>query len=191
MIIKEILEKYLKGENISENLKNMEFNEVFPEIACLKNVMQDKIYHPEGDVLTHILMMIEVLDINERNENIFWSIIYHDSGKFLTYPTFKNHEKKSVEILEKNKFKLNLKDDQIEEIKKLILHHETILKLMLNNSINEESVKKLSLEVNLKDLLKLYKCDVLGRGYKNNYLELKAIDEVEKLYNLQTKTYEL
>ncbi|SJZ47314.1 HD domain-containing protein [Cetobacterium ceti] len=185
--IERLVKKYLDNEDLKGELSKKEFQNEFYEIYSLKDIIQDKIFHPEGDVLIHISMMLEVLKKEERNKIIFWSILYHDCGKRETYPNFKNHGEKSLEIFKKNKSKLYLNKNEEKEIEDLILYHEEILKLMLEKNINEKSVKELSKKVNINNLLLLYKCDVLGRGYKNNKEELESIDKVRELYNLQKK----
>ncbi|MCJ8341882.1 MAG: HD domain-containing protein [Cetobacterium sp.] len=185
--IERLVKKYLDNEDLKDELSKKEFQNEFYEIYSLKDIIQDKIYHPEGDVLTHIFMMLEVLKKEERNKIIFLSILYHDCGKKETYPNFKKHGEKSLEIFKKNKSKLYLNKKEEKEIEDLILYHEEILKLMLEKNINEKSVKELSKKVNINNLLLLYKCDVLGRGYKNNKEELESINKVRELYNLQKK----
>ena len=58
---------------------------VLPEIAAMKGVGQPPQYHPEGDVWTHTLLMIEQLPA-ETPATLAWGVLFHDVGK---PPTFR------------------------------------------------------------------------------------------------------
>ena len=58
---------------------------VLPEIAAMKGVEQPPQYHPEGDVWTHTLLMIEQLP-HGSPATLAWGVLLHDVGK---PPTFR------------------------------------------------------------------------------------------------------
>jgi poly(A) polymerase len=58
---------------------------VLPEIAAMKGVGQPPQYHPEGDVWTHTLLMIEQLPAGTP-ATLAWGVLLHDVGK---PPTFR------------------------------------------------------------------------------------------------------
>jgi len=58
---------------------------VLPEVAAMKGVEQPAQYHPEGDVWTHTLAMIEGLPAG-CPETLAWGVLLHDVGK---PPTFR------------------------------------------------------------------------------------------------------
>ena len=60
-------------------------NEVLPEIASMKGVAQPAPYHPEGDVWTHTLMLLEQLEPG-CSMMLAWGALLHDVGK---PPTFR------------------------------------------------------------------------------------------------------
>ncbi len=60
-------------------------NEVLPEVAAMKGVEQPPQFHPEGDVWTHTLMLLEQLEPG-CSETLAWGALLHDVGK---PPTFK------------------------------------------------------------------------------------------------------
>jgi putative nucleotidyltransferase with HDIG domain len=60
-------------------------NEVLPEIARMKGVAQPPQYHPEGDVWTHILLVLEQLTAGVSC-TLAWGALLHDVGK---PPTFR------------------------------------------------------------------------------------------------------
>jgi putative nucleotidyltransferase with HDIG domain len=58
---------------------------VLPEVAAMKGVSQPPQYHPEGDVWTHTLLMIDELD-RQSPATLGWGVLLHDVGK---PPTFR------------------------------------------------------------------------------------------------------
>jgi poly(A) polymerase len=59
--------------------------EVLPEVATMKGVEQPPQYHPEGDVWTHTLLMLEGLPARPP-ATLAWGVLLHDVGK---PPTFR------------------------------------------------------------------------------------------------------
>ena len=75
--------------------------EVLPEVAEMKGVEQPPQYHPEGDVWTHTLMMLERLD--HPSITLALGVLLHDVGKPDTFRIaerirFDGHVEKGVEI---------------------------------------------------------------------------------------------
>jgi poly(A) polymerase len=58
---------------------------ILPEVAVMKGVEQPPQYHPEGDVWTHTLLMLEGLPAGS-SATLAWGILLHDVGK---PPTFR------------------------------------------------------------------------------------------------------
>ncbi len=58
--------------------------EVLPEIAAMKGVEQPPQYHPEGDVWTHTLLLLERLEAG-CPLTLAWGALLHDVGKPPTY----------------------------------------------------------------------------------------------------------
>ena len=59
--------------------------QVLPEVAAMQGVEQPPQYHPEGDVWTHTLLMLEGLPAG-TSATLAWGILLHDVGK---PPTFR------------------------------------------------------------------------------------------------------
>jgi poly(A) polymerase len=62
---------------------------LLPEVARMKGVAQPPQYHPEGDVWTHTLMLLENLPLTST-PTLAWGVLLHDVGK---PPTFASAEK--------------------------------------------------------------------------------------------------
>jgi poly(A) polymerase len=61
--------------------------EILPEVDRLRGVLQPPLYHPEGDVWQHTLMMLDLLPGNVKTANdcqLAWSALLHDTGKAVT-----------------------------------------------------------------------------------------------------------
>ena len=61
-----------------------------PEINALANVEQPPLYHPEGDVLTHTLLLLEHMAY--PSILLGWTALLHDIGKPETQSIDENSE---------------------------------------------------------------------------------------------------
>ncbi|HZN40095.1 MAG TPA: CCA tRNA nucleotidyltransferase [Planctomycetota bacterium] len=52
---------------------------VLPEVAAMRGVTQPPLYHPEGDVLTHVCLVLD--HVPEGDLGLAWSAVLHDVGK--------------------------------------------------------------------------------------------------------------
>jgi poly(A) polymerase len=52
---------------------------ILPEVAAMDGVTQPPEYHPEGDVLTHVSMVLD--HVPEGDPVLAWSAVLHDAGK--------------------------------------------------------------------------------------------------------------
>lgn len=53
---------------------------LLPEVAALEGQAQPPQFHPEGDVFTHTVMMLDDMPA-ERNRTLAWAVLLHDIGK--------------------------------------------------------------------------------------------------------------
>lgn len=104
-IREEMLKALTKSQKPSKFFYTMEslgqLDSVFPELAALKHIKQDEFHHPEGDVFTHTM---HVLDRTPNNIYLRVAALLHDTGKVST-TTFSGakvsaigHEKVSADI---------------------------------------------------------------------------------------------
>ena len=117
--IREELNKMLLGKNPERAFRLLAEYEllsvILPEVDCLRGIEQNPIYHPEGDVFEHTMLMLKHFTL--KNIDLAWSILLHDVGKKITQEFsddgvhFYCHEVESVEIarqvLERLKFSKN------------------------------------------------------------------------------------
>ena len=77
--------------------------DILPEVAAMKGVAQPPEFHPEGDVWTHTLLMLDQL--REPSVTLALGVLLHDVGKPPTFRVadrirFDGHVEKGVEMAE-------------------------------------------------------------------------------------------
>ena len=186
--------EYLPKESVYEELKKLflksfkpsigfelirEFGilKYFSELEALINCVQDKEYHPEGDVWIHTMMCIDELakilkEEKIENENrklfLFYAVLCHDLGKpFCTKEingkiTSYKHESLGIELTISFLSKLTNEKKFIEIVSSLVKNHLIPFQLYLAES-SLKAIKRLSLKVNIEDLCLVCLADCLGR----------------------------
>ncbi len=102
--------------------------EVLPEIAAMKGVEQPPQYHPEGDVWTHTLLMLESLQ-QDCTPTLAIGVLLHDVGKPPTFRVaedrirFDQHVSVGVRMAEAICRRLRLSQGQTGQIAALVEHH--------------------------------------------------------------------
>ncbi len=104
---------------------------VLPEIAAMKGVEQPPQYHPEGDVWTHTLLMLEGLPAG-CPATLAWGVLLHDVGKPATFRSaretgdrirFDGHVEVGLAIGKLILGRLRFSNDDTEQILSLVEHH--------------------------------------------------------------------
>ena len=94
--INEILLKSLKPSEDLERLiiEGYLDKEPFNKIKKLNNIEQNPKYHPEGSVLKHVLLVVDLASEYKKYSNdekvIMWAALLHDIGKLTTTRVRKN-----------------------------------------------------------------------------------------------------
>jgi poly(A) polymerase len=105
--------------------------EVLPEVTAMKDVQQPPQYHPEGDVWTHTLMMIEGLPTG-GSPTLAWGVLLHDVGKPPTFRSaketgdrirFNNHVEVGVRMAEEICRRFRFSNEETGQILALIANH--------------------------------------------------------------------
>ena len=114
--------------------------EVLPEIARMKGVEQPPQYHPEGDVWTHTLMLLEHLAKSEgvagadASETLAWGMLLHDVGKPATFTPpnpakpgdrirFNGHVEVGLAVARTILNRLRFSNEDAAQILALVQHH--------------------------------------------------------------------
>ena len=190
--------EYLPKERIFEELKKLFLKSIkpsvgfeliyelgilkyFPELKALIGCIQDKEYHPEGDVWIHTMMCLDELAriIKEKNIEdeykkmyLFYGILCHDLGKpYCTQEingkiTSYKHESLGIEPTISFLSKLTNEKRFIDIVCTLVKNHLAPFQLYLAES-SLKAIKRLSLKVNIEDLCLVCLADCLGREIPN------------------------
>ena len=162
-------------------MKELGILKYFSELEILINCIQDKEYHPEGDVWIHTMMCLDELARILREENIedeyrklylFYGVLCHDLGKpFCTEEikgkiTSHKHEVLGIEPTISFLLKLTNEKNFIDIVCSLVKNHLAPFQLYLAVS-SLKAIKRLSLKVNIEDLCLVCLADCLGRNIPN------------------------
>lgn len=104
---------------------------VLPEMVKMKGVQQPPQYHPEGDVWTHTMLMMEGLPAGST-ATLAWGVLLHDIGKPATFRSaketgdrirFDGHVEVGMAIATDILSRLRFSNGQTGQILSLIEHH--------------------------------------------------------------------
>ncbi len=99
---------------------------VLPEVKALQGVAQPPEFHPEGDVWTHTLLMLEGL--KQATPTLALGVLLHDVGKPPTFSVrdrirFDNHVEVGAKMAEALCSRLRLPSRETERVVELVRHH--------------------------------------------------------------------
>jgi poly(A) polymerase len=107
--------------------------QVLPEVARMKGVQQPPQYHPEGDVWTHTMMLLEHLE-RGASATLAWGMLLHDVGKPATFTPpdpakpgdrirFNGHVEVGVAVARTILNRLRFSNEDAAQILALVKHH--------------------------------------------------------------------
>ncbi len=113
-----------RGFELLDNTGLLE--QVLPEVKAMQGVEQPPEFHPEGDVWTHTLMMLEGL--RTPTPTLAFGVLLHDVGKPRTFAVrerirFDNHVEVGAKMAEEICNRLRLSSRDIEQVVDLVRHH--------------------------------------------------------------------
>ena len=100
--------------------------EVLPEVKAMQGVQQPPEFHPEGDVWTHTMMMLEGL--KSPTPTLALGTLLHDVGKPSTFTVrerirFDNHVEVGAKMAEAICARLRLSSRETDRVAELVRHH--------------------------------------------------------------------
>lgn len=152
----------------------------------LKNVPQEKKFHPEGNVWNHTKLVIDraakVKDFSLNSDIFMWAALFHDIGKIETTKFIKgryrsyNHDKVGEDITFRILINYTNKEnvDKICEIVGFHMHHIYIM-----NDLPFANIPLLINSSCYNDIILLFICDKLGRGNQTLEEKKKALLDVK------------
>jgi poly(A) polymerase len=135
--------------------------DVLPEVAAMKGVEQPPEYHPEGDVWTHTLMMLDGL--REPAPSLAWGVLLHDVGKPGTFRVapdrirFDGHVEVGIEIARRIMRRLRFSNADCEQVAALIANH---MKFKDVGRMRESTLKRFLRQPRFDEHLELHRLDV-------------------------------
>lgn len=164
---------------------NSEFqNYPFQCFVQLIGLEQSPKYHPEGDVWTHTMMVVDeaakVRHLSSSPTVFMWSSLLHDIGKPSTTKIRKgritsyDHDREGASMAESFLTYFDLDPSFIQEVKNLVRYHMHILYVV--NKLPYGDIKGLKRDANIKDVALLGWCDRMGRGNADAEQEKKVIE---------------
>jgi len=151
----------------------------FLEVKDLINVPQEPSHHPEGDVYTHTMMVLDKAAEKKAEVSNYkyfmMAALCHDFGKKLTteYNSEKQkiqaieHEKAGVELARNFVKKIYNEKDMIKYVTNMVEMHMKPNSLINNNSSNRSYMEMFDKSVKPDDLILLAECDYMGRAIEN------------------------
>ena len=172
-IDKILLQSSKPSEEIKKLIKDGYFDtEPFNLIKNLVKIEQNPKYHPEGNVLNHILLVTDnASNLKEKSRDkraFMWGAFLHDIGKLTTTKIRKNRitsynhdtegEKIALDFLDK----LTDDEDFKKRVSKLVRWH--MQPLFFDKNLPFFKPKDMLNDVEYKEIALLSLCDRLGRG---------------------------
>lgn len=185
------------GRHIIEDAKPSEFlnelcdgNELkkspFDMLSCLKKTEQSPVYHPEGSVWNHTMLVVDEAakrkDKSSDKNAFMWAALLHDIGKPGTTKirngklTSYGHEKLGCEMAAEFFGEFTKDSGFIKKVSSLIRWHMQILHVV--KSLPYADIKKMMEQVSVYDVALLGLCDRLGRLNA----DVKSEEETVKLF---------
>jgi putative nucleotidyltransferase with HDIG domain len=152
--------------------------QVLPELKACQGVEQPPEFHPEGDVYTHTLLMLDILD--RPTATLAMGVMLHDIGKPSTFRRaerirFDGHVEAGVEIARHILRRLRFSNEQCEQILSLVENHMRFSHVHL---MKPSTLKRFLRMDGFREHLELHRVDCLSsHGSLDNYRFAKQQSE--------------
>lgn len=171
-IFSEFEKLLLKGKKPSIGLKFLkDINFLHPVFMNLINCNHNPIFHPEGDVWNHTMLVIDkAAELRNKATNplvFMFGALCHDLGKPLVIDekgSCKNHAKEGIKPTIEFLQTITNSQNFIDKVCKLVEEHMNILDIAFSSTKNlKRLIIRLDDTISFNDLLLLGECDHLGR----------------------------
>jgi len=154
--------------------------EVLPEVAAMKDVEQPPEFHPEGDVFTHVKLMLDEMPASP-SVTLALAVLLHDVGKPPTFTVsdrirFNEHDKLGAEMTEAILRRLRFPNEEIERVVLCVAEH---MRFRHVQEMRASKVKRILARPTYADELELHRLDcVASHGSLDNveFLQRKAAE---------------
>lgn len=133
-----------------------------PEVAALRGVAQPPEFHPEGDVWTHVLLMLRIK--RSAAPALSWAVLLHDVGKPATCTKtdrirFNGHDKAGARMSRAICERLRMSKARAARIEELVANH---MRFMNVEKMRESRLKRFLRAPYFEELLELHRIDCLA-----------------------------
>lgn len=157
-------------------------NDILPEVAAMKGVEQPPEYHPEGDVWTHTLMMLEGLGAGTP-PTLALGVLLHDVGKPGTYRVapdrirFHGHVELGVEIAGRILKRLRFSKAECDQAAALVANH---MRFKDAGRMRESTLKRFLALPHFDEHLELHRLDAASsnRNFGSYELVRRKLKEI-------------
>jgi poly(A) polymerase len=171
--VREELTKILTGGGAQRGFELLDESrllaEVLPEVKRMQGVEQPPQYHPEGDVWTHTLMLLDQLPAG-ASPTLAWGMLLHDVGKPATFTPpdpakpgdrirFNGHVDVGVAVARTILTRLRFSGDDADQILALIKHHMQFGDVM---QMKQSTLKRFLRLPKFEEHLALHRADCLS-----------------------------
>lgn len=143
---------------------------ILPEVKALQGVNQPPEFHPEGDVWTHVMLMLDQLQ--DPTPTLALGVLLHDVGKPPTFRVaerirFDGHAEVGAQITEKRLSQLRFSNDAVEQVTSLVANH---MRFKDVRQMRMSTLKRFLRLPNFPEHLELHRLDCLSsNGYTEAY----------------------
>src|ERR1035438_1452087 len=135
--------------------------DVLPEVAAMKGVAQPPQYHPEGDVWTHTLLLLEKME--KPTVTLALGALLHDVGKPPTFRVaerirFDGHVEEGVRLAHGILTRLRFSRDEMEQVEALVANH---MRFKDVHRMKESTLKRFLRMPDFAEHLELHRLDSL------------------------------
>jgi poly(A) polymerase len=152
---------------------------ILPEISKMKGVEQPPQFHPEGDVWTHTLMLLE--GMHHPSLTLAMGALLHDVGKPDTFRVadrirFDGHVEEGVRIAHEILTRLRFSHEEMAQIEALVNNHMRFMDLP---KMRESTLKRFLRMPDFLEHLELHRLDVMASNKRLESYELarRKLDE--------------
>lgn len=172
--VRDELVRMLVGPHPRQALEMLErfgmLNELLPEVSDMKGVKQPPAFHPEGDVWTHTLLMLDRME--HATPTLALGVLLHDVGKPPTYTEedrirFNGHVEAGVQITHAIMMRLRFSNEEIREVEALVANH---MRFKDAPAMKDSTLKRFMRLPHFDEHLELHRVDCLSsHGSLENY----------------------
>jgi poly(A) polymerase len=135
---------------------------LLPEVAAMRGVEQPPEFHPEGDVWTHTLLMLEAM--RNPSPTLALGVLLHDVAKPPTFRIadrirFDGHAELGASMAEQILGRLRFSSEEISRVEALVRHH---LRFKDAPAMKESTLKRFLRMEHFDEHLELHRLDCLS-----------------------------